>query len=573
MTTKIFNHISAFQPRQFLSPDADLSCSIVVEQYGRLLIYRRVDSSSEFEQWILDCSEYAAGLDQTESLLNIAMTCQTDDPAKAAAYTKFIETVAPVHDKINDQLDQRFLELWQKFPLEEQRYAVYLRGTREDRALFRDKNIPLFTKIDLLTQEYQTISAAMTVPFEGREQTLPEVSKYLLEPDRLLREKAWRALTERRLAERRRLDDLFDRMLALRQTAAANAGCRDFIEYQFRHYHRFDYSPADCAQFHAAVANVILPLWKEILQRRKLQMGLAQLRPWDLSADPLGRPALKPFTSSEELILGCEKIFQKIDPLFGRQFSAMAEKGLLDLLSRKGKAPGGYQSTLQEARQPFIFMNSVGVDTDVRTLLHEGGHAFHALACVAEPLVSYRRAPMEFSEVASMAMELLGGEFLGVFYSSDEKRRSVTDHLEDVVYTLVWVAVIDAFQHWIYSHPGHSHAERDQIWVEIYDRFGGELVDWTGLKPAKSALWHKQLHIFEVPFYYIEYGIAQLGALQVWENYQKDHRRAVADYQRALRLGGAKPLPELFKTAGLEFDFSQKRMEEWIGPARAALEL
>ena len=301
-----------------------------------------------------------------------------------------------------------------------------------------------------------------------------------------------------------------------------------------------------------------MPVCAKINQRRKKVMNLTDLRPWDTQVDPKGRSPLKPFEQVESLITGVVDIFGNLHPDLGKQLKEMADLGLLDLASRKGKAPGGYQNTLAEARKPFIFMNSVGVDDDVRTLLHEGGHAFHAFASAHHPIRDYRHAPMEFCEVASMSMELLGGEYLKTFYNKEDFERSKEEHLEGVVQLLAWVATIDAFQHWIYEHPGHNRTERTQAWVDVYMRFGGSFLDWEGLEEYRESLWHRQLHIFEVPFYYIEYGIAQLGAVQLWLNFKKDPKGTVAKYRAALALGGSRPLPELFAAAGLKFDFSRQ---------------
>jgi len=313
-------------------------------------------------------------------------------------------------------------------------------------------------------------------------------------------------------------------------------------------------------------------VWRRILEKRRRQMGLETLRPWDLSVDPQGAPPLKPFAEVGDLITGAEKIFSRIDPDLGSAFEGMASKGLLDLESRRGKAPGGYQNTLAEARQPFIFMNAVGIDADVRTLLHEGGHAFHALACADEPLYAYRHAPIEFCEIASMSMELLGNQFLNVFYDEADARRSVRNHLEGIVHILAWVANIDAFQHWIYEHPGHTLQERYAKWVELYQTFNGTETDWSGLEGDCEILWHRQLHIFEVPFYYIEYGIAQLGALQIWKNSRRDPKAALDKYKNALALGGSRTLPELFATAGIEFDFSEKTIAPLVRELEQELE-
>ncbi len=550
--------LRCYQKRRFLSADAQLTELETVRLLYRRLFEQSISSVQELEQWILDRSELDAALSQQGSVLYIRMTCQTDDAQRAHAYTNFISTIVPAVKPLQDDLSRKFLDELRRFPLPQERYRIYVRKIKSDVDLFVKENVALQTEVDLLSQDYQTICGAMTVEFEGQERTLPEMNKFLLDPDSHLRENAWRASAKRRLKDKDRLDQIFERMLFLRDKIAHNARCTNFCEYKFRSLHRFDYTPEDCRNYHDAVERFVVPLWKKISEKRREQMRLDRLRPWDTAVDPLGRPPLKPFENIAKLTGGCGKIFQRLDAELGQKFLDITESGLLDLASRKGKAPGGYQSTLDEARQPFIFMNAVGLDDDVHTLFHEAGHAFHSLACAHDPLLDYRHGPMEFNEVASMAMELLAEKHLCVFYSSDDARRSQTEHFQDVIFTLVWVATIDAFQHWIYEHPDHTAPERQKMWVKIHRRFGGGLVDWNGLEEEKGFLWHRQLHIFEVPFYYIEYGIAQLGALQIWLNAVQDQRQAISDYKTALALGGSRPLPELYQTAGICFDFSPK---------------
>lgn len=558
-----FSALPSYRPRTFVPPAADLvNVDVVTALYQRLLD-RAVATAADLEQWLADRSELDSAVDQERSALYIRMTCQTDDAARTAAYKRFIETVEPAIAMLSDKLDRQYLAARETIALDERRYGVYDRLVRTDVNLFREENVPLKTQESLLSQDYQAIIGAMMVEFDGRERTLPEMDKLLLEPDRALRERAWRATTRRRLAERERLDDLFDRMQAVRGRIAANAACRDFCRYQFKAMHRFDYTPEDCQAYHEATARCVVPLWRQIAQDRRRRMGLETLRPWDMSVDPEGRPPLKPFDHVSDLTARTEDVFHRIDPTLGEQFTMLSRQGLLDLASRKGKAPGGYQAVLSEARRPFIFMNAVGVDGDVRTLLHEGGHAFHSLAAVDEPLAVYRHAPLEFCEVASMGMELLADEYLGAFYNAGDMKRSRRKHFEDVVFILPWVATVDSFQHWIYAHPGHTCQERQAAWIEIFDRYGAG-IDWTGLEEEKASLWHRQLHIFEYPFYYIEYGIAQLGALQLWVRARKDPRKALADYRKALALGGSRPLPELFAAAGLRFDFSAATVEPLV---------
>ena len=564
-----FRKIPLYQKRCFVPEAANLRDRETVRELFQKLLTRPVRSAEERDAWVLARSELEAALDQEAAVLYIRMTCYTDHATYAQDYKTYVEVVAPVIKQANHDLDVRFLSLAEDFPLDVPVYGVYERAVRTDIQLFREENIPLATDIDLLSQEYQTICGALTVVFDGSERTLPQMNRYLQNPDRGLREAAWRATAERRLGEQSRLDGLFDRMVGLRTRQAQNAGFDHFTAYQFQVYHRFDYTPQHCFDYHSAVQEMLVPVWEKILRRRKTALKIDALKPWDTEVDPLGRPALNPFDGVDGLKTGVGNILKKVHPEFYRAFAVMSDGGLLDLASRKGKAPGGYQHTLAESRKPFIFMNAVGLDGDVRTLLHESGHAFHALACAHHDLFAYRHAPMEFCEVASMSMELLGGEFLSEFYDEDDRRRSHERHFQDIVSILLWVATVDAFQHWIYAHPGHTPQERTQAWLATYRRFGGDLLDWEGLESFAAILWQRQMHIFEVPFYYIEYAIAQIGALQIWLNAKKDRRGALEKFQGALALGGSQPLPDLFRAAGLEFDFTA----ETLAPLISAIEM
>jgi len=552
-----FEKLPLHQPRTFVPENIDLTQVKNVKSLYQQLLDRKIPSQEVFEQWILDRSELDSALGQSGDILYIRMTCQTDDKSRAGAYENFIKEISPVVQPIEDQMNKKFLEALQEFALDEERFGMHIRETKADIELFRKKNVPLNTEVSLLSQEYQTICGAMSVEFEGEERTMPQMGKYLLQTDRSVREAAWKAVSQRRLKDQQKLDDLFDKMLKIRHQIALNADCQNFCEYKFRSLHRFDYTSDDCKLYHDTIEKVVVPICQKISERRRKQMQLDDLRPWDTAVDPLGRDPLKPFEDVDKLIQGCDAMFHQVDPELGAQFSDMAKNGLLDLASRKGKAPGGYQNTLDESRKPFIFMNAVGLDNDIRTLLHEGGHAFHALACAHHDLVDYRHGPMEFNEVASMAMELLAGEYLSVFYNKDDETRSKLDHLEDVLFTLVWVATIDCFQHWIYENPTHTANERRKAWLKIHQRFSTNVVNWEGFEEEHAYLWHRQLHIFEVPFYYIEYGIAQLGALQVWCHSKKDKANALRQYREGLSLGGSQPLPKIYQTAGIQFNFSK----------------
>jgi oligoendopeptidase F len=485
------------------------------------------------------------------------MTCHTDDRVAEKNYLHFVEEIEPRCKPWWQKLHEMFVSSPLRSQLEKERYTVLSRTIENRVRLFRQQNVPLEMEEAKLSQKYQKITGAMTGWFEGREQTLQQLSRYLEEPDRSVRQAVWETITARRLRDKDEIEEIFNELITLRARVAKNAGFETYRDYAFPHRERFDYTADDCLRFHDAIERTIVPTAREIMEQRRRRMGLDRLRPWDLYVDPEGKPPLRPFDGAEELTEGCQRIFERTDRELAKHFAAIKERGLLDLASRKGKAPGGYQSTLSEIRLPFIFMNAVGIDRDVRTLLHESGHAFHTLECRNEPLFSYREAPIEFCEVASMSMELLGACFLDEFYSEENCRRSYRNLLEEVVILFPWIAIIDAFQHWIYTHRDHTREERKQFWLDLQRRFGG-LEDWTDYGEGREYLWQRQLHLFVHPFYYIEYGIAQLGALQIWQSAKRDLPQTLQRYRSALSLGGSKPLPVLFESAGIRFDFSQK---------------
>jgi len=560
-----FDKLVPYRPRVFVPEKIDLGDWPQIAALFDLLEARapRCKTAAQFQRWLLDASELSAALDEESSIRNIAMTCHTESAEAEKAYIHFVEQIEPQLKPRQFQLAVIYLRHPLRGKLPAKRWFVFNRNARLQVELFRPENVPLETDEAKLGQQYQKLSGSLTVPFRGEERTLAQMGRYLEEPDRPLRQEAWELTANRRLQEAEQFENNFEQMLQLREQIAANAGFPNYLQYAFQARGRFDYTPADCRKFHDAVEKEIMPVVRQLQAQRRRQLGLQSLRPWDLSVDPLNRPSLRPFERVEEMVARTQKIFDQLNSKLAAGFQLMRQLRLLDLDNRKGKAPGGYQSTLSESRLPFIFMNAVGIHRDVETILHEAGHAFHALAAREEELHAYRSAPIEFCEVASMGMELLGNEFIEAFYAEAEARRARHDHLEGIVTIFPWIVTVDAFQHWIYSHPRHSRAERRQAWLALMDRFGGE-VDWSGHEEARAHLWHRQLHIFLHPFYYIEYGIAQLGALQVWANSRKDKARALRQYQRALALGGSRPLPELFAAAGCRFDFTRRTIKPLV---------
>lgn len=567
-----FGSLPAYKPRQFVPEQLDLGdWSKIAPLFDQLEVrLATVKSVADLEAWLLAWGELSAALDEESSRRYIAMTCHTDNADAEKAYLHFVEHVEPQLKPRQFKLEKLLIEHPLANDLPKPRYDVFLRDVKNHVELFREENVALETEEAKVGQQYQKLSGALTVQFRGEEKTLIAMGKYLEEPDRALRQEAWELVAKRRLAERDKFEEQFDQLVKLREQIAKNAGFSNYRDYAFRAKGRFDYTPEDCVKFHEAVATEVVPAIRELQAQRRQQLGLEKLRPWDMAVDPLNRPPLKPFEKVEDMVTRTQKIFDQLDRELAAGFQQMQDLKLLDLTNRKGKAPGGYQSTLNEARLPFIFMNAVGQQRDVETILHEAGHAFHALATRDEDVLSYRHAPIEFCEVASMSMELLGNEFIEEFYSPADGQRARRTHLEGIIGVLAWIATVDAFQHWIYTHPGHTRAERAAAWNQLMDRFAGD-VDWSGYEEARAHLWHRQLHIFLYPFYYIEYGIAQLGALQVWANSKRDKAKALRDYKTALALGGSRPLPELFATAGCRFQFDAATIRPLIQLTREEL--
>lgn len=512
------------------------------------------------EAWLRDWTTLDDLVGEAASLASVAYTCDTADPAKERAHARFSSEIGPKLGEQRVRLAGRLLDLGYERP----HLATSLRRFRNARELFREENLPLTAELQRLNIRFTKITGAMMVNWGGEEKTVPQLAPYLLDPDRAVREQAFRLRAQPYLAARDELAALFDAQYALRQQVAANAGFGNYRDYAHREKNRFDYTPADCEEFHAAVEETVVPFVARRLERRRQQMGLDTVRPWDTGPDPLGRQPLRPFGDVSALISRAATIFGHVDPVLGDYYRTMMDEGLLDLDSRKGKAPGGYCTSFPHRQRPFIFMNAVGVPGDVTTLLHEAGHAFHVFERDELPYAFQRHPGSEMSEVASMAMELLTAPYLSVahggYYGEDDARRARIEHLDGIVSLLPHIAAVDAFQHWIYtSGEGHDAAARDAAWLRIRRRFEPAL-DWSGLDAERVARWYQQLHIFLYPFYYIEYGIAQIGALQVWRNSLRDPRGALAAYRRALALGATAPLPELFAAAGAKLAFDAGTM-------------
>ena len=525
--------------------------------------------------WLKAWSDLEATIDEAATGAYRATTENTADAEAERRYLHFVETIRPQVEVAKQALRDKLLAIEGYRPRADQEQL--LRRFRSEAALFRPDNVPIQAQLDVLANDYNKIVGAMSVTLDGREMTLPEAELRLLDTDRARREEAWRAIQARWLRDREALDALFLQMLPLRRQLARNAGLSDYRDYVFRAYARFDYTPDDCLVFHDAIEHEVVPLARELAGERAAALGLEALRPWDLEVDPTGLPPMRPFEGADELEEGAQRVFERVDPALAREFARL-RGGALDLASRPNKAPGGYCAGFPLSGHCYIFMNAAGAPDDVTTILHEGGHAFHyAAAAGANELVWNFDAPAEFAEVASMAMELLAAPYLareaGGFYSADEARRARVAHLRRIVDFLPYMAVVDAFQHWVYATAPEDIGPRDldRAWNDLWGRFMAG-VDWTGLEAERETGWHRKVHIYGYPFYYVEYGLAQLGALQVWRAAQRDQRAAVADYRRALTLGHTRPLPDLFAAAGARFAFDRATVGELIALIKRELD-
>ena len=561
------------EPRTFLPEDFTVTDWNALKPYFQELLDREIRSADSLIKWFKDRSELEAIISEDLAWRYIKMTCDTGNEEFQQAYQFFVSEIQPKIAPYSNDLNKKALDTPFWAEIDQEGYEIMHRSLRTELEIFREENIPLFTEIQTQSKEFGNISGAMTVELEGKEYTLQQAAVWLQLPDRQKRETAYYKILDRRLQDKEKLDSLFNRLISLRNQVALNADFENFRDYMFAAMGRFDYTTQDCFDFHNSVADEVVPLLNSMAAERKQQMNVSSLRPWDKSVDPLGRDPLKPFEGSRDLTEKTIECFHRLDPFLGECLSIMRDMGHLDLESRKGKAPGGYNYPLAEIGVPFIFMNATSTHRDMVTILHEGGHAIHSFVTRDLELGSFKSTPSEVAELASMAMELISMDHWDVYFDDPEAlKRAKKEHLEQILETLPWVAIIDKFQHWIYENPNHSVESRVSRWNEIFDQFSDNVTDWSGLQHAKDYLWQKQLHLFEVPFYYIEYGMAQLGAVAVWKNFKQDPQRGLEAYLNALKLGYKRSIPEIYSAADIRFDFSQGYIRDLMEFVQSELE-
>ncbi len=559
----IYNADIQKRVRNFVHKEFQLNDWNTLEPYFIQLKNREITSKETLVQWLKDYSELQEVISEDVCWKQIRMTCDTENKQYEEAFTFFCMEIEPHIKPYADVLNKKLIQSEYLKQLDASTYALLIKNVENEIHLFNEKNIPLQAELNILSQQYGTITGKMSVQIEGRDYTLQQAAKFLMQSNRTLRKEVYLKINERRLIDKDSLNELFDKLLAIRNQIALNAGFENYRDYKFQELRRYDYSVKECEAFHLAIKKYMTPLVEKIYDLKKNQLQLDTLTPYDIDAEPEGQKPLEPFENGKELLEKSIQTFTQVRPFFGDCLKKMNELNHFDLESRKGKAPGGYNCPLAESGAPFIFMNAAGTADDVVTMMHEGGHAIHSFLCHPLELSAFKEYPMEMAELASMSMELFSMDRWNIFYPDSQKlKRAKLEELERVLSIFPWIATIDKFQHWIYTHPNHSIEERTIAWLAIYDEFAPKNISWENLENYKEVLWQKQLHLFEVPFYYIEYGIAQLGALSMWKQYKENKEQALDNYLNGLSMGNTKSLKDLYEAAGIQFDFSEKYVKE-----------
>lgn len=547
--------------KQFLPADLSFDSWTSIDPWFHKLYDAPISSVQELEKWLLDLGELESVLHEELAWRYVRSTSNTADAAAEAAYDFFVTQIEPNTAPWFEKLNRKLIDSPYSAQLDPDTYFVYLREVRNEIALYREENIPLFTKIDQLSQQYGKIAGDQSIEHDGKELTMPRAFTLLRSTDATVRKTVYEKIWKRRAQDREKLDQLFSELAAVRHKAAVNCGFENFRDYSFAIMGRFDYTKEDCFRFHDAIAEHVMPFVNTLFAERKAKLGT--LRPWDKEVDPEGKPPLSPFHGGNDLLDKSLRVFSRLNPGWRNSIALMRSMGHFDLDSRKNKAPGGYNYSMPVSGAPFIFMNAADSHGDVVTMVHEAGHAFHSFHMNGLPLYGMKNPPSEVCELASMSMELITMDAWDEFYpDADDLRRAKQNQLEHVINGLPWIACVDQFQHWLYENPGHTLVQREEAWRKIFGRFESKEVDWSGYEDVFGFAWQKQLHIFEVPFYYIEYGMAQLGAIALWREYRRDPAKAIANYETALKLGYSKPIGEIFKAAGIRFDFSSEYISE-----------
>lgn len=549
--------------RQFIDVNLQLKAWEDIKPYFGELENLELKTAGQVEEFLKKRSELFSVLEEELAWRYIRMSCDTAHKEYAENFNYFVSEIEPKISVYSNTLNKKLYDSEGFQKIDSEKYFILIRNLKKDIEIFREENVSIQAKLQQQEQEYGKIASEMTIDYNGKEYTLQQAANYLKDVNRDVRQKVYTLISDRRLKDVEKLDALMNDLLKKRYTMAVNADFKNYLEFKFKELGRFDYGIDDCEQFHESIKKAVMPMVNEIYTQRKQKLNYTNLKPWDLDVDTDLLPPLKPFRDSKELIEKTITCFNRVKPGFGEYIRKMDEGGYFDLDSRKGKAPGGFNYPLHESNVPFIFMNSTGNLRDLETMVHEGGHAIHSFLSGDLELVDFKEFPSEVAELASMSMELISMEHWDVFFTeAAELKRAKRSQLEGIINALPWIAAVDKFQHWLYTHPVHENLERTAAWTNIYREFSSDIIDWSGVEENFAYTWQKQLHIFEVPLYYIEYGFAQLGAIAMWKQYKENPQQAIINYENALSLGYQVPINKIYETAGIKFDFSETYISE-----------
>lgn len=551
--------------RKFVPEDFAVMDWEHLKPYFDHLMAEPIDTVEALEDWLLKASELEFVVSEDNAWRYIRMTCDTENEPVKERFQYFVREIMPHLSVMENALLRKVYASPAFEELDPHTYEILIRSIRSRIELFRAENVPLQSELRQKSQQFDEIAGGLFIEWEGEKMTLQKAASLLEGEDRDIREQVWRKTVQARLARRADLDALFSGLVQLRHQIALNAGEPNFAAYKFKELGRFDYGREDCEEFHRSIELVLKPVLLERGMQRSQRLDLDSLRPWDLNVDEFGGSQLRPFKGSKDLVDKLVRVFNKVDPSLGGYFETMREMGHLDLESRLGKAPGGYNYSLPETGVPFIFMNAVGTNSDLSIMIHEGGHAVHAFLTQYIELSDFTKVPSEVAELASMSMELLCLDFLDEVYSDPKDLlRAKREQLGRIFSILPWIATIDAFQFWSYDHPEADAEQRAAAWKALFLRFHGDYIDFSGHEEVLESYWQKQGHVYDVPFYYIEYGFAQLGAIAVWRNFKRDRKKGLDDFLEALKMGYTRPIPEIYERAGVLFDFSAGYIQELV---------
>jgi oligoendopeptidase F len=561
-----YNEITGLKiQRNFLPNDFKVTTWEELEPFYSILLKSEINNTQDLKIWIKNKNEIDSIVSEDFAWRYIKMNCNTSAKELSDSFEYFIQNIEPKLSPISNELNKKLIACKFSNELVDSAYQIYLRSIKRSIQLFREENVPLFLEINTLQQEYGKICSEMLVQINDKEYTLQQAAKFLEITDRNIRKEVYETIANRRFKDKEKLDELLNKLIKLRHQVALNSGYNNFRDYMHDELGRFDYGVKDCLSFHESIKKNSLFILNSLAEERKKELNITELFPYDLEVDTSGKDALKPFNTSQDLIEKTIKTFNRLNPFIANCIFTMQKNNYLDLESRKNKAPGGFNYPLMESGIPFIYMNSVGSQKDLVTMVHEGGHALHSFLCNDLEISAFKNTPMEVAELASMSMELLSMEYWDVFFENKEDlKRAKIDQLEKVLETLPWVAAVDKFQHWIYLNPDHTSIERSDKWNEIYDEFSSKVISFEGYENFKKNMWQKQLHIYEVPFYYIEYGIAQLGAIAIWRNFKENKETSIQKYMAALKIGYTSTIKEIYAIAGIKFDFSEEYVRELL---------